>query len=35
VVWARLPGVPAELALAHLETLAGEVAPALADRPAP
>ena len=30
VVWARLPGVPAELALAHLETLAGEVAPALA-----
>ncbi len=30
VVWPRLPGVPAELALAHLETLAEEVAPALA-----
>lgn len=35
VVWARLPGVPAELAQAHLETLAAEVAPALAGNSAP
>jgi hypothetical protein len=30
VVWARLPGVPLGMALAHLEALAAEVAPALA-----
>lgn len=29
VVWVRLPGVPVGMAHAHLETLAGEVAPAL------
>jgi alkanesulfonate monooxygenase SsuD/methylene tetrahydromethanopterin reductase-like flavin-dependent oxidoreductase (luciferase family) len=29
VVWARLPGVPLQLALDHLETLAAEVAPAI------
>jgi alkanesulfonate monooxygenase SsuD/methylene tetrahydromethanopterin reductase-like flavin-dependent oxidoreductase (luciferase family) len=30
VVWARLPGVPLGMALAHLEALAAEVTPALA-----
>jgi alkanesulfonate monooxygenase SsuD/methylene tetrahydromethanopterin reductase-like flavin-dependent oxidoreductase (luciferase family) len=30
VIWARLPGVPLDLALEHLEVIASEVAPALA-----
>jgi alkanesulfonate monooxygenase SsuD/methylene tetrahydromethanopterin reductase-like flavin-dependent oxidoreductase (luciferase family) len=29
VIWARLPGVPLDLALHHLEVIASEVAPAL------
>lgn len=29
VFWARLPGVPAEMAIAHLRTIAADVAPAL------
>jgi len=31
VIWPRLPGVPLGMALAHLEALAAEVAPALAE----
>jgi len=30
VIWPRLPGVPLNLALDHLEAIASQVAPALA-----